>query len=57
MFLYVLNEQDKIKIESEGYKFICKNKLNNKEIYIFEDNNKLKFNKDIKVFRTNRLYF
>lgn len=28
MFLYVLNEQDKIRLESEGYKFICKKQIN-----------------------------
>ena len=58
MFLVVFSEDDKTKLIDNGYKFICTNYMGDKQVFIFEDNKLLKFNKDdIKVLKTNKLYF
>lgn len=58
MFLCAFSEEDKTKLIKNGYRFICTNKIGDRDVFIFEDNKMLKFNKDdIKVFKTNKLYF
>lgn len=58
MFVYVFTELEKDKLILNGYKFICKNKIGNNLAYVFEDNNKLNFEKEkMKVYRTSKLYF
>lgn len=57
MFLYVSDVKSKELLLLSGYKFITTNILNGKEVYIFEDNKNKTFSKEIKVFRTNKMYF
>lgn len=58
MFIYVFSESEREKLILNGYKFICKNQIGDKFAYVFENDNKLNFNKlNIKVYKTNKLYF
>lgn len=58
MFILVFNEEDKERLLSNGYRFICKNIISNKDVFVFEDNNKLNFEKEnIKFKKTNKLFF
>lgn len=58
MFIYVFEEQEKDKLILNGYKFICKNQIGDKNAYVFENNNKLNFAKEnIKAYKTSKLYF
>ncbi|HBF4443269.1 TPA: hypothetical protein KON86_002901 [Clostridioides difficile] len=40
-FIYAFSEDDKKLLMEKGYRFICKNKLNNKTLYVFENKSKL----------------
>lgn len=58
MFIYVFSESEKDKLLLNGYKFICKNNIGDKIAYVFENNNKLNFEKEkIKAYKTTKLYF
>lgn len=58
MFLYVVTVEEKEKLLKLGYKYIKIQYVGDKNIYMFEDNKKLKFDKcDVNVGRTNKLYF
>lgn len=58
MFIYVFSETERDKLLLNGYKFICENQVGNKSAYVFENNNKINFEKlNIMAYKTNRLYF
>ncbi len=60
MFLYVFKESEKIKLEKLGFRFMMKKNLNDKEIYIFENNRNLHLNfgeNKIIAFITDKLFF
>ena len=57
MFVVVFSKEDKKKLEDKGYKYICTRHNGEKESYVFADNVKLTFSKDVKVLRTNKMYF
>ena len=58
MFLYVVTIDEKEKLLNLGYKYIKTQSVGERNVYMFEDDKKLKFNKfDINVGRTNKLYF
>lgn len=58
MFLYVNSTEDKEKLIKLGYKLLCTKNEKGNQIYVFEDNNKMNFSDtDIKVYRSNKLYF
>lgn len=56
-FIYCIDEEIKEKLIKNGYKFISENSIGNKLIYIFEDNQLITFEKQDRIFRTNKLYF
>lgn len=58
MFVVVFNEEDKIKLQSSNYKLIHEDFQNGCKRFVFEDKGKLNFaNENMKVFKTNKLYF
>ena len=57
MFIYCIDEETKEKLIKNGYKFISESSICNKLIYIFEDNQLITFEKQDRIFRTNKLYF
>ena len=58
MFLYVNSTEDKEKLIKLGYKLLYTKNEKGNQIYVFEDNNKMNFSDtDIKVYRSNKLYF
>ena len=57
MFIYCIDEKTKEKLIKNGCKFISESSIDNKLIYIFEDNKSMTFENQDKIFRTNKLYF
>lgn len=58
MFLYVVSEEEKNELIKQGYKYMKEEKIGNKTVYVFNENNKLKFDSNkVKVYKTNRLNF
>lgn len=57
MFIYCIDEKTKEKLINKGCKFISESNIDNKLIYIFEDNQLITFEKQDRIFRTNKLYF
>lgn len=57
MFLYAFSIEDRDKLIASGYKFIHEGLISNKKTYVFANDNKLKFSKDVNVLKMNRLYF
>jgi len=58
MLVLVFNQEDKERLLLNGYKFICNNKIGKEDMFIFEDNNKLNFEKEnIKFKKTNKMFF
>lgn len=56
--IQVFSIEDKDILTSKGMNFICEQKIGDITTYIFEFNNKLKFNlSDIKYRVCNKLYF
>ena len=43
MFIQVFSLESKNQLISQGYKFIMEQKLGENKVYVFENNNKLKF--------------
>ncbi|MDU6996525.1 MAG: hypothetical protein E6356_16845 [Terrisporobacter othiniensis] len=58
-FIYVFNEEDKKELILNGFKYICEQKMGNKQVYIFNnDSNKLNFTLDkSKYVMDNKLFF
>lgn len=57
MFVYCFENKTKEKLIKNGYKYISDKIIDGKVAYIFENNNKLTFFNNDKVFTTNKLYF
>ena len=58
MFLVIFNDEDKNKLINQGYKLIHEDFQNGCKRFVFEDKGKLNFaNENMKVFKTNKLYF
>lgn len=58
MLIQVFSIEDKNKLEKANFRFITEQKLGDTVIYLFENNNKLKFSDlGVKAKFTNRLYF
>lgn len=58
MLLQVFSIEDKDKLISNGYRFITEQKLGDVVVYLFENNNKLKFSDlGVKAKFTNKMYF
>ena len=56
-FIYCIDEKTKEKLIKNGCKFISESSIDNKLIYIFEDNKSMIFENQDKILRTNKLYF
>ena len=57
MFLYAFDIKDKDELIKNGYKFIHEGVISNKKTYVFANDNKLKFSKNMNVLKLNKLYF
>lgn len=58
MFIQVFSLESKNQLISQGYKFIMEQKLGENKVYVFENNNKLKFeDSNMKYILSNKLYF
>ncbi len=58
MFIIAFNDEDKNKLITNGYKLINEDFQNGCKRFIFENKGKLNFaNENMKVFKTNKLYF
>lgn len=59
-FIYAFGEEEYKKLLSEGFVFMSKNKLDDKDVYVFLNNSKsLNFSKERqeRLMFTNKLYF
>lgn len=58
MFIYCFDEETKLKMNKNGYRYINETTISGKVAYIFADNPniKMEFEKG-KILRTNRLNF
>lgn len=58
MFLRVFTIEDRDKLLEKGYRLLQEEKVSEDKVaYVFHDDNKLSFSKDIKGLRSNKLYF
>lgn len=57
MFVYCFDDEGKDKLIKNGYKYVCTTIVSGVNAYVFEDNKKIQFSKDDKVYYTNKLYF
>ena len=58
-FIYAFNEEDKHELLSQGVVFLCEGIINEKTVYVFLNNAKVKFSNDDKrkFMFSNKLFF
>lgn len=58
-FIYAFNEEDKHELLSQGLVFLCEGIIDEKTVYVFLNNTKVKFSNDDKrkFMFSNKLFF
>ena len=58
-FIYAFNEEDKHELLNQGLVFLCEGVMNEKSVYVFMNNTKVKFSSEDKrkFMFSNKLFF